>query len=86
MAPIESLLSKDEVELVAAPLKQPLIDIKDFLEQATTSREAALAADVAEVGQDIPSLKDVSDAVAKAKKHIALLTNMLAAIAKTRGR
>ncbi len=82
---VSELEAKPEFSMIAAPLRDPLIEKRDFLAEAVSN--ASIVSDHNADASNLPELPDiktVSDAVAAAKKQIALITNMLAAIARAR--
>jgi hypothetical protein len=82
LASIESLEGVPEFGMVAAPLLEPLKDKKGFLDRAVASALMVMASSEAADLPELVSLKEVLDTIANAKKVIALITNVLAAIAR----
>jgi hypothetical protein len=79
---ITALEEGAEFGLVAAPVVEPLLVAKEKMKCAVAAATATMAcSDIDEVPEGA-SLKDVSDWIATSKKTIALVTNMLAMIAR----
>jgi len=80
---MEEMRGKVEFDLLAAPLKDPLLQRCEFLSDAIAA--ATVVNDAATDPRDFPKLpdmKDVTDAIADGKKQMAMITNTLAQIAK----
>jgi hypothetical protein len=82
LASIESLEGVPEFGMLAPPLREPLSAKKEFLDQASASAMLVMASSEAADLPELVSLKEVLDTIANAKKVIALITNVLAAIAR----
>ena len=84
---IEAMLSKDSIELVAAPLIDP---VKEALAELVKFRSLAtgmLGAAAGEVdADDVPDMKTITTMIGETRKSCALVLNMLAGIAKHRTR
>ena len=82
LASITALEEGAEFGLVATPVVEPLLVTKAKMECAVAAATATMAcSDIDEVPEGA-SLKDVLDWIATSKKTIALVTNMLAMIAR----
>jgi hypothetical protein len=82
IAIITSLEEVTEFNLVAAPLTEPLLATKAKMEEAVIAATAtATCLDLEDV-PEMASLKDVLEWIASSRKTIALITSMLAMIAK----
>ena len=82
IAAIQYLEKVAEFDMIALPLKEPLTAKQEFLETAMASAAAVVACQDPSECPPLPTVKDVSDAIAGAKKSIALITGLLAAIAR----
>jgi hypothetical protein len=82
LASITALEEGAEFGLVAAPVVEPLLVAKAKMECAVAAATATMACSEVEQVPKGASLKDVSDWIATSKKTIALVTNMLAMIAR----
>jgi hypothetical protein len=82
LAIITSLEDGAEFSLVAAPLTEPLLVTKAKMEEAVIAATAAVTCSDLEDVPEMPSLKDVVEWIASSRKTIALITSMLAMIAK----
>lgn len=72
--------------MIADPLKQPLVEQQSYLVKAVSTASDMLKATLEEGSRlHLPDKKDVQESIAKSKKSIALVTGMLAAIAKNGG-
>jgi len=84
---IQAMLRRPEMDLIAEPLKSPLQDRLEYLEEVLdNARDVIAAADDVDV-KDLPEIAElaaVSEAIAMAKKHMAICTGMMAAIAKAK--
>ncbi len=82
LASISALEDGSEFSLVASPVVQPLLDSKARMECAMAAATDIMSCtDV----NDVPvcaTLKEVTECIASSKKVIALITNMLAMIAR----
>jgi hypothetical protein len=82
LAVITCLEDGPEFSLVAAPLTEPLLSTKAKMEDAMfAATTTATCLDIEDVPV-MPSLKDVLEWIATSRKTIALITSMLAMIAK----
>jgi G3E family GTPase len=82
MASIESLEGVQEFSMLAVPLREPLSAKKLFLEQVAAAAHIIMASVDATDLPEMASLREVLDTIANAKKVIALITGVLAAIAR----
>jgi hypothetical protein len=82
LASISALEDGPEFALVAAPVVEPLLIAKAKMECAVAAATATMACTDIDDVPECASLKDVSDWIATSKKTIALVTNMLAMIAR----
>jgi hypothetical protein len=83
LASITALTEGAEFALVAAPVVDPLLDMKAKMDCAMAAATATMAcSDLDDVPEGNASLKDVMEWIASSKKVIALITNMLAMIAR----
>jgi hypothetical protein len=82
IAAIKSLETVPEFDMIALPLKEPLTAKHDVLETAMVSAAAVVACQDPSACPPLPDVKDVTDAIAGAKTSIALITGLLAAIAR----
>ncbi len=81
-----ALLEKAGIELVAAPLRAPVEEALAALNDAVAKAESIVgAADGARL-PIAPDLKAISEALTKGKKGVALVTGILATIAKVQSR
>jgi hypothetical protein len=82
LAIITCLVDGPEFSLVAAPLTEPLLSTKEKMEDAViAATTTATCLDIEDV-PEMASLKDVLEWIATSRKTIALITSMLAMIAK----
>jgi hypothetical protein len=82
IAAIEALENVVEFALIALPLREPLEVKKEFLQNTQACATAIMTGLDPTDLPELPSLKAVVDAIAAAKKVIALITGVLAAIAR----
>ena len=68
---------------ISEPLQKPLAESLKLLSKAASTASDVLKATASDRTVELPDKKDILDAIAKSKKSIALVTNMLAAIAKS---
>ena len=80
---MEEMQGRVEFDLLAPQLKDPLLQRYEFLSDVIAA--ATIVNDAATDPREFPKLpdvKDVNDAIADAKKQMAMITNMLAQIIK----
>jgi hypothetical protein len=83
IANILSMEAKVEFALVALPLTQPLLEKRCFMQAAVAGATVMLACTNVKDVPKCASLKEVLEAIAASKKTVALITNMLAIIARS---
>ncbi len=80
---ISALEDGAEFSLIASPVVEPLLVTKAKMEVAVAAATATMAStDLDDVPADSATLREVMEWIASSKKTIALITNMLAMIAK----
>ena len=85
---LEALLSKDGIDLVAEPITAPVRDGYSQLNDWTKVAQELIEKDPTTDVKDLPKIPDihqVMELVARLKKSVALVTGMLANIAKAQG-
>jgi hypothetical protein len=82
LASIAALTEGAEFGLVAAPVVEPLLTLKAKMECAMAAATEILSCTDPEDVPECATLKQVMDWIATSKKVIALITNMLAMIAR----
>jgi hypothetical protein len=82
LASISALEDGAEFRLVASPVVQPLLDTKARMECAMAAAADVMVSTDPDDVPECATLKEVMDWIAMAKKTIALITNMLAMIAR----
>ena len=83
---VDGVLNHESISLAADPLKEPLMTAKMLFEEwrAEANRVEDLG-DEDDADHTLPDMKEVAVRVASAKKAAALVTNLFAAIARSRG-
>jgi hypothetical protein len=83
LASIEALEDGPEYSLVAAPLTEPLVALREKMEAAMASAVVTgQCTDIGDVPEGMATIKQVMDWIATSRKTTALITSMLAMIAK----
>ena len=88
MQVLEALLSKDGIDLVAEPITAPVRDGYIQLNDWTKAAAELIEKDPTTDAKDLPKIPDihqVMELVSRLKKSVALVTGMLANIAKAQG-
>jgi hypothetical protein len=79
---VESVMTGPEFGMLTAALREPLEMKKAFLVENLAAANSILGSEVGEELPEIAPLAEIVDALATAKKIVARITNVLAAIAR----
>ncbi len=84
---LDAILQRSDVQFVSKVLLEPIEDVREFLTTTLDAANAILVADgtSGELPQ-LASMTEVAERIAGAKKDIALVTSMLAAISSSHTR
>jgi hypothetical protein len=79
---LEAVVAGAEFGMLSVQLREPLEKKKDFLEETLAAANIIVGSEVGEDLPEIAPLAEISEALATAKKIVARITNVLAAIAR----
>ena len=79
---LEAVVAGAEFGMLSVQLREPLEMKKIFLEETLAAANIIVGSEAGEDLPEIAPLAEISDAVAIAKKIVARITNVLAAIAR----
>jgi hypothetical protein len=79
---LEAVVAGAEFGMLSVQLREPLEMKKIFLEETVAAANIIVGSEAGEDLPEIAPLAEISDAVAIAKKIVARITNVLAAIAR----
>ena len=81
-----AMLTRDGMDLVAEPLRKPIEEASAVLENAAGVAEVIMSGRTDDKVPELPDIKVVSEAVSSGKRAVALVTGLLATIARSQMR